>query len=271
AARLAEDLERLRETALDGRDVERLLRAEEPEQVRLRDAGRLGDVLRGRSVKARLREGSGSRLEDLLPALLRRVAGGSRARHVCEYALIISACQPPRTVSPSRAAISKQRCVFTIGRVDRLLERDAEVEQLALMAERVRGGRGAVTLLRGEAGIGKTSLLRLLRDRAGLPFYVGQCEPLSVPEPLGPLHEVAAVAGTPVVLEPIGADRRSLARALQAALTARGPAIAVIEDAHWADPATLDVVRVLARRAGDVPLGLVVTFRDDELAANQPL
>lgn len=155
--------------------------------------------------------------------------------------------------------------------MDRLLERDAEVDQLTSMAERVRGGRGAVALVRGEAGIGKTSLLRELRDRADLPFHVGRCEPLSVPEPLGPLRELADAAGAPLDPESIGADRRSLARTLQAALTSRGPAIAAIEDAHWADPATLDVVRVLARRAEDVPLGLVVTLRDDELAANQPL
>ena len=139
--------------------------------------------------------------------------------------------------------------MVTIGRVDRLLERDAELETLLAFVERVRGGRGTVVLVRGEAGIGKTSLLREVRDRTGLPFQVGRCEPLSVPEPLGPLYELAAAAAAPVTLESIGADRRSLARALQAALTSQGPAVAVIEDAHWADPATLDVVRVLARRA----------------------
>jgi DNA-binding CsgD family transcriptional regulator len=155
--------------------------------------------------------------------------------------------------------------------VDRLLERGAELETLLAIVERVRGGRGTVVLVRGEAGIGKTSLLRELRGRAALPFRVGRCEPLSVPEPLGPVHELAAAAGAPALLESIGADRRSLARALQAALTSRGPSIAAIEDAHWADPATLDVVRVLARRAENVPLGLVVTFRDDELAGNRPL
>jgi DNA-binding CsgD family transcriptional regulator/tetratricopeptide (TPR) repeat protein len=66
-------------------------------------------------------------------------------------------------------------------------------------------------------------------------------------------------------------DRRTLARSVQAALTSLGPAVAAIEDLHWADPATLDVVRVLARRAEDAPLALVVTLRDDELAANRPL
>ncbi len=161
--------------------------------------------------------------------------------------------------------------MVTIGRVDRLLEREAEVELLTSMAERVRGGCGAVALVRGEAGIGKTSLLRAVRDRARVPFYVGRCEPLSVPEPLGPLHELVSAAGAPGALESVGGDRRSLARSLQAAVTSGGPAIAAVEDAHWADPATLDVVRVLARRAEDVPMGLVVTLRDDELAANQPL
>jgi len=155
--------------------------------------------------------------------------------------------------------------------VYRLVEREAEVEAVLSVFDRVRGGSGAVALVRGEAGIGKTSLLRAVRDRTGLPFYVGRCEPLSVPEPLGPLYELAASAGALVELESVGDDRRSLARILQAALTSRGPAIAVIEDAHWADPATLDVVRVLARRAQDVPLGLVVTLRDDELGANRPL
>ncbi len=111
----------------------------------------------------------------------------------------------------------------------------------------------------------------MLRGPGGLRFYLGRCEPLSVPEPLGPLHELAAAAGAPDLPELAGGDRRSLARALQTALTSQGPAIAAVEDAHWADPATLDVVRILARRAEEVPLGLVVTFRDDELAANPPL
>jgi DNA-binding CsgD family transcriptional regulator len=172
---------------------------------------------------------------------------------------------------PVERALWDWRCVVTIGCVDRLLEREAELEKLTFWAERVGGGRGAVAMVRGDAGIGKTSLLRAVRDRAGLPFYVGRCEPLSVPEPLGPLRELVAAVDAPGALESVAGDRRSFARFLQAVLTSRGPAIAALEDVHWADPATLDVVRVLARRAEDCPLGLVVTFRDDELAANLPL
>jgi DNA-binding CsgD family transcriptional regulator len=155
--------------------------------------------------------------------------------------------------------------------VERLLEREAELETLAAIVEAARDGRGGVALVRGEAGIGKTSLLRVLRAQAGLPFHVGRCEPLSVPEPLGPVRELAAAVGAGAMPELAGGDRRALARALQAALTSRGPAVAAVEDAHWADPATLDVLRILARRAEDAPLALIVTLRDDEIAANPPL
>jgi predicted ATPase len=90
-----------------------------------------------------------------------------------------------------------------------------------------------------------------VRERTGLSFHVGRCEPLSVPEPLGPLRELAAAAGAGDLAELAAGDRRTLARALQAALTSKGPAVAGIEDVHWADRATLDVVRVLARRVED--------------------
>src|SRR5438105_11178438 len=49
------------------------------------------------------------------------------------------------------------------------------------------------------------------------------------------------------------------------------PVVAVVEDAHWADPATLDVLRLLARRVEDAGVVVVLTYRDDELAANSAL
>ncbi len=152
-----------------------------------------------------------------------------------------------------------------------LLEREGELGELAAAVESVRAGRGVVVLVRGEAGIGKTSLLRAMRDRADVAFHVGRCEPLSVPEPLGPVRELAEAVGAGDMPELEVGDRRALARALQLALTSDGPAVAAVEDAHWADPATLDVVRLLARRVEYVALGLIVTLRDDELAGNQPL
>lgn len=155
--------------------------------------------------------------------------------------------------------------------MEELLERASELQAVIEVVESAGGGRGGVALVRGEAGIGKTSLVRAARERVLIPFYTGRGEPLSVPEPLGPVRELAAAAGVEDLPELAGGDRRGLARALRAALTANGPAAGVIEDAHWADPATLDIVRLLARGAENSSLALLMTFRDDELAANPAL
>ncbi|MGN6867132.1 MAG: ATP-binding protein [Solirubrobacteraceae bacterium] len=155
--------------------------------------------------------------------------------------------------------------------MDRLLEREDALGVLAGALEAARSGSGAMVLVSGEAGIGKTSLLRAVRDTGGLPFYLGKCEPLSIPEPLGPVRELAEAAGAGERPELESGERRALARVLVTALTAHGAAMAAVEDAHWADPATLDVLRILARRVEEVPLALVLTLRNDELAANPPL
>ena len=141
-----------------------------------------------------------------------------------------------------------------------LLERAGELAELEALVE---SGRGRLVLIAGEAGIGKTSLVRALRDRlAGrATFLIGACEPLSVPVPLAPLRELAG--------DLAGADSLALARSLLEVL--RAPAVAVLEDAHWADPATLDVLRLLARRVEDAGVVVLVTYRDDELAAHPAL
>ena len=91
-----------------------------------------------------------------------------------------------------------------------------------------------------------------------------------MPVPLGPVLELFA-AMPAVGAAPDGADRFALARSLLDALRATAPCVAVIEDAHWADPATLDVLRLLARRVEQAGVVVVVTYRDDELAANSQL
>ena len=153
-----------------------------------------------------------------------------------------------------------------------LLERESELVALVEAVEAARVGVGSFVLVSGEAGIGKTSLVRALRARlgGGVAFAVGACEALSVPVPLGPVFELfgaTPAAGT----APDGADRFALARSLLDALRATTPSVAVIEDAHWADPATLDVLRLLARRVEQAGVVVVVTYRDDELVANSQL
>ena len=153
--------------------------------------------------------------------------------------------------------------------MDPLLERGEELAALESVVEAACDGRGQLVLVAGEAGIGKTSLVRALRARLGerAAFLVGACEPLSVPVPLAPLREL--VAAEPAA--PPGEDAFAVAQSVLGTLRALAPAVAVVEDAHWADPATVDVLRLLARRVEDAGAVVVVTYRDDELAVNAPL
>jgi predicted ATPase len=151
-----------------------------------------------------------------------------------------------------------------------LLEREDELAVLVSAVDAARAGQGALVLVCGEAGIGKTSLLRALRRQVGeqVPFFVGTCESLSVPVPLGPLREHAEAAGSSDLVELAGDDRLALARMLVGMLRARAAAVAVVEDAHWADPLTLDVIRLLSRRVEGAGVVFIVTYRDDQLGSN---
>jgi DNA-binding CsgD family transcriptional regulator/tetratricopeptide (TPR) repeat protein len=154
-----------------------------------------------------------------------------------------------------------------------LLEREDELEVLAALVERAIDGRGCVALVCGEAGIGKTSVVRALRARTGdhVRFLLGACEPLSVPIPLWPWCELLAAAGAGDLTQLGGQDRLVLARALLDALAQRAPAVAVIEDVHWADPSSLELLRILARRVEEKGVVIVATYRGDEVAANPAL
>ncbi|MDE3069534.1 MAG: AAA family ATPase [Acidobacteriota bacterium] len=153
-----------------------------------------------------------------------------------------------------------------------LLERGEELAVLAQALADAAEGRGCLVLIAGEAGIGKTSLIRAFRERAGdgARFLIGACEPLSVPVPLGALRELNEAAGGGDLLE-LGGDRLALARRILEALGARAPTVAVVEDAHWADPLTLELLCMLARRVEELGVVIAVTYRDDEVAANPAL
>jgi DNA-binding CsgD family transcriptional regulator/tetratricopeptide (TPR) repeat protein len=156
-----------------------------------------------------------------------------------------------------------------------LLERADELGTLhGCAADVAASGRGRIVLVFGEAGIGKTALLRQFREE--LPPRVtvlwGTCDPLFTPRPLGPLVEPATeLEGEPKALVARGAKPFDVAGAFLEALGAISPAALIVEDLHWADEATLDVVRVLARRAEEVGLLLVLTYRSDQLHRDHPL
>src|SRR3954453_20926328 len=144
----------------------------------------------------------------------------------------------------------------------RLLERDHPLEVLRDRALRAAGGRGSVVLVAGEAGVGKTVLLRAFAERAPVPVLWGMCDSLSTPRPLGPLRDVADELGPAVVgvLRDATAQHEIFAAVL-GALRGR-PRALVVEDLHWGDEATLDLVRFLGRRIGALPLLLVLSYRE---------
>jgi DNA-binding CsgD family transcriptional regulator/tetratricopeptide (TPR) repeat protein len=154
-----------------------------------------------------------------------------------------------------------------------LLERDDSLAALAGALEEVHAtSTGRVALVKGEAGVGKTALLRIFCDRLRGTERVlwGGCDPLFTPRPLGPLLAVAAdVGGELADVMSQGAMPHEVVTAL--AREIHSPAVFVLEDIHWADEATLDVLRLLARRLERVPALIVASYRDDELDRRHPL
>ncbi len=172
------------------------------------------------------------------------------------------------------------------------------------------GGRSGLLLVAGEAGVGKTRLVEEVVRRAresGTTVLVGACVELAGSGlPFGPLTEALrglATGRSPDAMKDLlGTARGELARLLpdlgeavepvgrgglgvdsaqgrlfEAVLglfgrLARGRGLLfVVEDAHWADPSTLDLLAYLARNSHDAGIVVLVTFRSDELHRRHPL
>jgi DNA-binding CsgD family transcriptional regulator/tetratricopeptide (TPR) repeat protein len=154
-----------------------------------------------------------------------------------------------------------------------LLEREEPLNVLHSAFEGANSGEGRLVLVGGEAGIGKSSLVRaFVADvGAGARALVGACEPLFTPRPLGPIVDVAAQTGGPLAsLAPAGAGAHEVVNALLDEAT-KEPTVVVLEDLHWADEATLDVLRLVGRRVAGRPALVVATYRDDEVDSRHPL
>jgi DNA-binding CsgD family transcriptional regulator/tetratricopeptide (TPR) repeat protein len=157
-----------------------------------------------------------------------------------------------------------------------LLERQAELQMLGTAVEHAGTGRGSAVLVLGEAGIGKTSLVHafLAATARRARVLVGACEDLLTPRALGPLRDAArsAVNGPlAAALSPRADPDLVFAAVIDELASPPLPVVLVIEDAHWADGATLDVLRYLGTRVQSLPAVLLVTYRDDALAREHPL
>src|SRR3954470_15520801 len=134
-----------------------------------------------------------------------------------------------------------------------VLEREVP---LAALREAVAAPGGSVVLVTGEAGIGKTSLVRAFAATTRAQVLLTACDDLRAPRTLGPLRDILVLND-----DPFSALLEALARV----------DVLVVEDVHWADDATLDVLAYAARRIESLGAVLVLTFRDEPQAALQRL
>ena len=155
-----------------------------------------------------------------------------------------------------------------------LLERDAVVSDLRIALHQTGPNAGRMILLKGEAGIGKSSVVSALIRGLDPSIQVlkGQCDPVIPPAPLGPLLDIARQSDTDwAELLQTKPHRDLLFRSVLADLTNNRTSLLVIEDVHWADAATLDLIRFLGRRIGTTRSVLLITYRDDEIGPSHPL
>jgi DNA-binding CsgD family transcriptional regulator len=156
-----------------------------------------------------------------------------------------------------------------------LIERAGFLNTLHNKFEIIAEAEGHCLLVSGEAGIGKTSLVRAFCQeiRKECKVLQGTCDALFTPRPLAPLYDIAWQMQSDV-MERVKdkRDRTELfANLLQELSVQREPIVLIFEDVHWADEATLDFIKFLARRINQLHCLFILTFRDNEIISGHPL
>jgi DNA-binding CsgD family transcriptional regulator/tetratricopeptide (TPR) repeat protein len=153
-----------------------------------------------------------------------------------------------------------------------LVERDEQLQALTeVFAEPFHSG--SVVLLSGEAGFGKTSLLHAGLDTLDHKWRVllAISEPLDVPGAFTPLYDLIAEVPPELQQDIRSGTGRMPVYLGMLDLLKNDRVVLVLEDVHWADEATLGLVRYLGKRVGATQSALIVTFRSEEIHVNPPL
>ena len=153
-----------------------------------------------------------------------------------------------------------------------LLERSDSLEKLKSAFEQAIMGKGQTVFISGEAGIGKTALVRafLKQQKDRYILLEGFCDNLFAARPLGPLFDIAPKLGNhfeDILKANVGRDQIFPA-VLDVLESQAKPVILLFEDIQWADEATLDFIRYLARRISQLPCLFIMTLRDTEIQDN---
>lgn len=145
--------------------------------------------------------------------------------------------------------------------------RSAEIEVLERALDAVAGGRRRLVVIRGEAGMGKTRLLALTADRARvrrLHHLRGRATEWESDVPLALFRDAVPLPGPDA--GPERATRWELYSAITKALAGPRPPALVLDDVHWADPVSLDLLEALVRRPPDTAHALVIGLRPGTVA-----
>jgi DNA-binding CsgD family transcriptional regulator/tetratricopeptide (TPR) repeat protein len=156
----------------------------------------------------------------------------------------------------------------------RLIERESQLAALHQYADEASQRHGRLVLISGEAGVGKSVLLEeFAQGLEDARWLWAACDGLFTPAALGPLLDIASqLDGELLRLCRAEARRDQLYGALLGQLgDLESLTVLAIEDVHWADEATLDLLSYLGRRIQHLRVLLLVTYRDDALAVDDPL
>ncbi|KQS71398.1 LuxR family transcriptional regulator [Rhizobium sp. Leaf371] len=155
-----------------------------------------------------------------------------------------------------------------------LLEREDATQTLLTTLRDASAGRGRVVVIEGEPGIGKTALLQSFDALVGDTHSVhwGWNDPLATPRPLGALQDMTAITDTDVgeMLRRGASPEAIFSSVLNALVRAPQSIVLIFEDLHWADTATLDLIRFLGRRISLLKAMIVLTIRRTDVDRNHP-
>lgn len=151
-----------------------------------------------------------------------------------------------------------------------MVERDAAIQAVRRLVEEAAVGRGRGLFVVGEAGQGKTAVVEHAVNLVGGRFRVGvgQADVAEAALPFGLVDQAVEQLGRSEALGPpmgggsgseVAAHLYAVIHALREA--ADEPLLLALEDAHWSDPETITLVRLLCRRIGSLPIALLVTAR----------
>ena len=249
--------------------------------ARLAQQAEAGELLVTEIVRSLLPKTAAQRMTERDGLVLKGIDEPPRVYRVDWHVVEASRARAEETVIEAAAPVSHQvLCPVVVGR-------DRESGMLVGFLADAMAGRGRAVLVSGDAGLGKSALLRKFREDAaarGARVLVGECSEIEARRPFGPFIDALAAAKLPLPTElaqggpgaqPIAEVERYRVHAAFAELLAEAareqPVVMAIEDLHWADEATYELVPYLARKLRNERVLLLATYRSDELHRLHPL